>query len=149
MNRQTLLPGLLLTGSVTVLVAQPAWADVVQVTGVRLNPTANGLEVILETADGTSLQVLTSSYEQTLLIDVRNARLNLAKGGDFRSKNPVQGITSVTVTPLSSNSIRVTVTGAAAVPTAKVTPSASGLLLSLTAPPATSEATPAPVAPAP
>jgi iron complex outermembrane receptor protein len=146
---QPLLPSLLLTGSVAVLVAQPAWADVVQVTGVRLNPTANGLEVILETADGTSPQVITSTYDQILLIDMSNARLNLPEGREFRSNNPVQGITSVTVTPLSTNGIRVTVTGATAIPTAKVIPSAPGLVLSLTAPPATAEATPSPVTPVP
>jgi hypothetical protein len=108
---QPLLSGLLLTGSVAVLVAMPAKADVVQVTDVQLKPTATGLEIILKTASGASPQVFTTSYNQTLLIDVSNAQLNLPEGQEFRSDNPIEGITSVTVTPLSANSIRVTVTG--------------------------------------
>lgn len=147
---QPLLPGLLLTGSVAVLVAMPAKADVVQVTGVRLNPTANGLEVILKTASGASPQVVnTFSDNQTLLIDLNNAQLNLPQGREFRADNPVQGITSVTVTPLSTNSIQVRVTGTQALPKAEVIPNPEGLVLGITAPLTTAETIPAPGTPAP
>jgi iron complex outermembrane receptor protein len=125
----------------------PANADVVKVTGVRLNPTADGLEVILETASRASPQVNTSSENQTLLIDLSNAQLNLTGSQEFRSENPVQGITSVTVTSLSANSIRVTVTGDQAVPKAQVIPSPQGLVLRLSAPSVTAEATPTPETP--
>ncbi len=57
MKLQQLLPSLWLTGSVSAFVVQPAWAQVVQVTGVQLNPTPTGLEVILETANGSLPQV--------------------------------------------------------------------------------------------
>jgi iron complex outermembrane receptor protein len=144
---QPLLSGLLLTGSVAVLVAMPAKADVIQVTDVQLNPTANGLEVILETASRASPQVNTSSDNQTLLIDLSNAQLNLPGGREFRSENPVQGITSVTVTSVSANSIRVTVTGSQSLPKAQLIPSPQGLVLSLSAPSVTAEATPTPETP--
>lgn len=147
MKLQPLLPSLLFTGAVAVLVATPAKADVIQVTGVRLNPTANGLEVILETASRASPQVNTSSDNQTLLIDLSNAQLNLPESREFRSENPVVGITSVTVTSLSANSIRVTVTGDRAVPKAQVIPSPQGLVLSLSASSVTAEATPTPETP--
>ena len=147
MKLQPLLPSLLFTGAVAVLVATPAKADVIQVTGVRLNPTANGLEVILETASRASPQVNTSSDNQTLLIDLSNAQLNLPESREFRSENPVQGITSVTVTSLSANSIRVTVTGDRAVPQAQVIPSPQGLVVSLSAPSVTAETTPTPETP--
>ena len=127
--------------------ATPAKANVIQVTGVRLNPTTNGLEVILETASRASPQVNTSSNNQTLLIDLSNAELNLPGGGEFRSENPVQGITSVTVTSLSANSIRVTVTGDRAVPQAQVIASPQGLVVSLSAPSVTAETTPTPETP--
>jgi iron complex outermembrane recepter protein len=139
---QPLLPSLLLTGSVAVLVAQPAWADVVQVTEVQLNPTASGLEVILKTASGASPQVFTTTDKQTLLIDVNNAQLNLPEGREFRSDNPIQGITSVTVTPVTTNSIRVTVTGSQALPKAEVTPNAQGLVLGISVPVTTASQTP-------
>lgn len=145
---QPLLPDLLLTGSVAVLVAMPAQADVVQVTGVRLNTTANGLEVILKTASGASPQVVnTFSDNQTLLIDLSNAQLNLPEGREFRADNPVQGITSVTVIPSSTNSIQVRVTGTQAVPKAEVIPNPEGLVLGISTPSTTVEATPAPSTP--
>lgn len=147
MKLQPLLPSLLFTGAVAVLVATPAKADVIKVTGVRINPTANGLEVILETASRASPQVNTSSDNQTLLIDLSNAQLNLPESREFRSENPVFGITSVTVTSLSANSIRVTVTGDRAVPKAQVIPSPQGLVLSLSAPSVTAETTPTPETP--
>jgi iron complex outermembrane receptor protein len=137
----------LFTGAVAVLVTTPAKADVIQVTGVRLNPTANGLEVILETASRASPQVNTSSDNQTLLIDLSNAQLNLPESREFRSENPVEGITSVTVTSLSANSIRVRVTGSQVLPKAQVIPSPQGLVLSLSAASVTAETTPTPETP--
>ncbi len=122
---------------------------VVQVTGVRLNPTATGLEVIIETADGTAPPIATSSNEQTLLIDLSNARLALPSGEAFRQDNPAEGITSVTVTPQDNNRVRVTVIGSAAVPTARVIPRDRGLTLSVDVPPTTAETPPTPETPPP
>ena len=45
-----LLPSFLLVGAVTALIAQPAFAQVIEVTAVKLNPTENGIEVILVTS---------------------------------------------------------------------------------------------------
>lgn len=115
------------------LVAQPAWAQVRQVTGVQLKATPSGLEVILETADSSEPQVFTSSSDQTLIVDVRNAQLRLPSGNEFRANNPVEGIASVTVTNLNATSIQVRVTGEARTPTVEVFQSdKEGLILSLT-----------------
>jgi hypothetical protein len=106
MKLQPLLSGLpLLTGSVAVLVAQPAWTQVIQVTGVQLNPTPSGLEVILQIADGAKLQFFTSSSNQTFVADIVDAQLRLPQGNQFGANNPVEGITEVTVTNLNANSI--------------------------------------------
>lgn len=131
MKLQRLLPGLGLTGSIAALFAQPAWAQLVQVTGVRVETTSAGLAVVLETNNATTPQVSTSSYDQTLLIDVNNATLNLPSGEEFRSDNPAPGITSITVAPLYTNSIRVTVKGAAQVPTAEVQTTPQGFIVSV------------------
>ncbi|HAG83293.1 MAG TPA: TonB-dependent siderophore receptor, partial [Cyanobacteria bacterium UBA12227] len=119
--------------------ATPAMADAIQVTGVRVETTPNGLEVILETPGGGTPQVFTASYGETLIADIINTQLRLPEGQDFRQNDPVEGIASVTVTQQNANSIRVTVIGTAAVPTAEVTPSASGLVFSLTAPTPTAQ----------
>lgn len=133
MKIQQLFPSLLLTGSVSVLVAQPAWAQVVQVTDVRLKATPSGLEVILKTADGASPQVFTSSLDQTFIIDIIDAQLKLAKDNVFRTNNPVEGIASVTATNLNATSIQVRVTGEAGAPRVEVFQSdEEGLILSLT-----------------
>jgi len=116
---------------------------VVEVRDVRLNPTPNGLEVILETASGTLPQVLTSSYDNTFVANLINTQLALPNGKSFRSDNPVAGITAVTVTQATANSIRLTVVGKTAIPTAKVIPSSQGLVLSLTAPADPTEQQPA------
>jgi iron complex outermembrane receptor protein len=115
---------------------------VVQVTGVQVNPTQMGLEVILETSEGVALQAETRSEDNTLIADIPNAVLVLPEGKEFRQDNPVEGITSVTVTQPDTNSIRVTVTGTQAVPTAEVIESRQGLVLSLTTSPDTAEMPP-------
>lgn len=107
-------------------------AEVVQVTGVRLNSTGVALEVILETSDGTTLQASTSTEGNTLIADIPNAVLALASGKEFQTDNPAEGIISVTVTQLNTSSVRVTVTGETGVPTSQVVSSRSGLVLSLT-----------------
>jgi iron complex outermembrane receptor protein len=195
MKLQLLLPGLWLTGTATVFIAQPVRAEarqsvpideiprlselefpktsvqwlyqqqsmltitgetvaqvegrVVEVTGVRLNSTPTGLEVIIETADGIAPPIATSSNEQTLLIDLSNTRLALPSGETFRQENPAAGITSVTVTPLDNNQVRVTVIGSAVVPTARIIPRDRGLTLSLNASPTTAETPPTSETPTP
>lgn len=91
-----------------VLVAQPAFAQVVQVTEVQTKQTANSIEIILATSDGKQLQVFPSSFRQTYVANIPNAQL--AQGKSFRQENPISGIASINVTQ-GTNSIRVTVTG--------------------------------------
>ncbi|MEG4112398.1 MULTISPECIES: TonB-dependent receptor domain-containing protein [unclassified Microcoleus] len=148
MNRsQKLLSSLGLAGVVSALVAQPACAsNIAQVTGVRLNPTSEGIEIILDTEDGRPLQVFSASFGETLQADVITAQLRLPGGNEFRQDKPAAGIASVTVTPLDNNSIRIKVIGERGQPVARVIPGAAGLILSLKP---TSEMTARPPAPAP
>jgi hypothetical protein len=127
-----LINSFLIASTITVLVAPPVWADVTQVTAIQVNPTAKGLEIILETPEGKSPQVFTSSYRQTFVANILNTQLALPQGKSFRQSNPIQGIASVTVTGQGANSIRVTVIGSAGVPIAKVVQGDRSLVLSLT-----------------
>ena len=106
--------------------------SVVQVTGVRLNPTDTGLEVILETEAGQSLQAITRTEGKTAIADIENAQLALPSGGEFRARNPDQGIVEVRVTQLEGSRIRVTVTGEKVAPPAQVVKSDRGLVFSVT-----------------
>jgi len=55
----------------------------VQVTAVRLNPTVNGIEVILETPSSTSPRVLTSSYGETFVANIINTQLRFPEARLF------------------------------------------------------------------
>lgn len=108
----------------------------VQVTGVRLNLTEDGLEVILATPNGEQLQPAIRSEGNRYIADINNAQLLLPSGNSFRQDNPVAGITEITVSSIAPNRITVTVTGAEAVPKVELFDSEEGLIFGVT--PATS-----------
>jgi vitamin B12 transporter len=135
-RQQQLLNSFWLAGAVAVLVAQPVRADVTQVTAVRLNRTPSGIQVILETAGGTSSQVFTSSYGHTFAVDIINTQLRLSDDNNtFRQDNPTDEVAWVSVTSLDATSIRVVVTGKTGVPIGQVMHTDRGFVLSLTATP--------------
>lgn len=137
-----LLPGILLTSSVAVLVATPAAAEVVQVTGVRLNQTDSGLEIILETASGVSPQSFSTSSENSLIIDVLNAQLSLLEGDEFRQENPVEGVEEVSLIQLTPNNIQVIITGTEELLEAEVIPDTQGLVISVSTPASVADTAP-------
>ncbi|HEY9804932.1 MAG TPA: TonB-dependent receptor, partial [Candidatus Obscuribacterales bacterium] len=89
--------GLGAASAVSMMWVQPAVAQTRQVTAVQLNPTANGLEVVLEGLGGRSPQVFTSSYGNVLVADVIGTQLRLPAAETFRQDNPTADIASVTV----------------------------------------------------
>ncbi|MEH2397051.1 MAG: AMIN domain-containing protein [Nostoc sp.] len=108
--------------------------EIVQVTGVKANPSDRGVEVILETSKGQQLQLVNRSAGNSFITDIPNAQLRLPGGNSFRfrSEKPLAGITEITVTNFDANTIRVTVTGEAAVPTVELYDSPNeGLIFSV------------------
>ncbi|MEH2156334.1 TonB-dependent siderophore receptor [Nostoc sp.] len=157
MKLDKLFQSLLLTGAVVVLINTPARSEevgedaklseisqsaellvqspassseIVQVTGVKANPTDKGVEVILQTAQGEQLQITNRSAENNFIADIPNAQLRLPSGDGFtfRSQKPVEGITEITVTNLDANTIRVTVTGEGELPKVELFDSDEGLI---------------------
>lgn len=106
--------------------------NVISVTGVSVNQTPEGLEVILETPSNSNLQPLIYPQENTLIIDILDAVLTLPEGEEFKAENPTDDITEVKVTKLDDNSTRITITGKTNPPIAQIVPSQSNLILSLT-----------------
>ncbi|UKO96904.1 TonB-dependent siderophore receptor [Nostoc sp. UHCC 0870] len=135
-----------LSKSVPMLVQAPT-NEVVQVTGVKANPTEKGVEVILQTTVGDKLQLVNSSQGNAYIADIPNAQLRLPNGDafTFSSPKPREGINEITVTNLDANTIRVTVTGEAGLPVVELFDSDEGLILGVVsaAPPQT-QATPTP-----
>ncbi|WP_414526611.1 TonB-dependent siderophore receptor [Nodularia chucula] len=120
--------------SAELLVQSPASSEVIQVTGVEANPTDNGVEVILQTTQGEQLQITNNSADNNFIADIPNAQLRLPSGDGFtfRSQNPIEGITEITVTNLDTNTIRVTVTGEAGLPAVDLFDSNEGLIFGFT-----------------
>jgi type IV pilus assembly protein PilQ len=107
------LSGIVMGGAVGLLTTQPVWAAAAQVTAVRLNPQESGLELILETeSDNKRPEVFMVSRGNDWVADIVNTQLSLREGDSFRQENPMPGITSVLVSQLDANNVRVTVSGA-------------------------------------
>ncbi|MCU0527864.1 MAG: TonB-dependent receptor plug domain-containing protein, partial [Elainella sp. Prado103] len=114
---------------------QIAQASIAEITGIRLNSTDAGIEVILETAGGQlpePSESSTSVIGNALIIEISNAVLVLPSGEEFQQANPAEGIALVAVTGLADNRVRLAVTGLDAPPTAEVRTEAQGLVLSVT-----------------
>ena len=92
-----------------VLMAQPAFAQAVSITGVQLVPTQQGLELVLEVPSGTELDISSSRTGNTFIADIENTQLILPGGKPFEEANPVSGISSVSVIPVRATQVRVTV----------------------------------------
>lgn len=150
-----------LTSAVVVLMAQPVQAEVlrvndlqrattvkewfaqteatgsesvVSVTDVTLNPTAAGLEIILETQDDRTLAIDASQFStegSTLVATIAKAMLVLADGQAFQVENPTPDITSVSVTQIDVDRIQIRVVGASTPPTTEVILKAGELAYSL------------------
>ncbi|BAY66408.1 TonB-dependent siderophore receptor [Calothrix brevissima NIES-22] len=102
------------------------------VTGVRLSPTANGLEIILETPISDKLQTTTKSEGNTFTVVIANAQLRLATNNAFSADKPIAGIASVTVANQDANTILLTVIGETNLPKAEAFDSNEGLVFSIT-----------------
>lgn len=121
MKQAQTFSGILIGGAVALSATQPVWAAATQVTGVRLNPNGSQLQLILETQAGdVRPQIFTVNRGKDLVADIVNTQLSLDGSNVFRQENPMPGITSVVVSSLDTNSIRVTVSGEQAVPTGQI-----------------------------
>ncbi|AFZ11273.1 TonB-dependent receptor plug [Crinalium epipsammum PCC 9333] len=120
-----------MAGVVSVIIAQPVRADIAQITNVRVNPTAGGLEIILETADRSRPQVILYSSRGAFVADII-AQLRIPQGTVYSANSSSTGITSVTVSAVDANTTRLTVTGNGGIPTGGVNSQGQGLIFSLT-----------------
>jgi len=117
---------------------------VVSITGVVANPTEKGVEIILQTTQGKVLQPVTLALGRTYIANIPNAVLALPQG-EFRQNNPTSGITRVSVTQATANSIQVAVTGETALPQVQLYDSPNeGLIFSFTPSTPTAQTPPAP-----
>ncbi len=87
----------------------------VQVTGVRLNPAAKGMDIVLQTQAGTKPpQVFNTNRGNTWTALVFNTKL--ANNQPYQQNNPAPGISSIAVTSAGKDGVQVTVVGNGAPP---------------------------------
>ncbi len=118
-------------------------SNITRVTGVELNQTNNGLEVILTTAaGGQRLVPLILPEGNKLVIDILDATLGFSIRNGVTQTNPAPGINSAALSKIDDSSIRLTITGENQAPSAEVVPSKQNLVLSINPQGATTEQTP-------
>ncbi|MBE9117709.1 TonB-dependent receptor [Lusitaniella coriacea LEGE 07157] len=105
--------------------------EVIEITGVRLTPTTDGIEVVLETAGGERVTPTTEVVGDALIAEIPNAVLALPDGKVFEELNPAPGIELVRVTSLPGERVQISITGIDAPPTAQVRMEAGNLVLSV------------------
>jgi len=103
-------------------------ASLVQITGVRVETTETGLQVVLETENGALEVPETRSVGNALIADIPDATI----AEEFSQADPSAGIALVSVTGLPGDRVRVAITGTDAPPVAEVTSEAQGLVLAVT-----------------
>ncbi|MEG3858534.1 AMIN domain-containing protein [Microcoleus sp. herbarium12] len=123
MKQHLRLSGGLLCSVAGVLVAQaPVSAAPTQVTGVQVSQAKNGVSIVLATEKGDRPQVFAINNGNTYQATITNTQLRLRQGNSFRQDNPAPGISSVEITQVEANSIRVVVAGTTGVPSGQVVP---------------------------
>ena len=109
---------------------QIAQADIAQITAVEITATENGASVNL-VATAALPEPETSVVGNALIVDIPNAVLALPEGREFQQANPAAGIALLSVTELPNNRVRVSITGADAVPEVTLSTTAQGLSMAV------------------
>ena len=142
MKQQLFLINVWLVSTISILAVAPAWAkekteiasnpvfdsrliaqsttptsNIAKITAVELYETDAGLEVVLKTANPQLLKPgKTNIVENSVITDIPNAVLELPQGNQYQLANPLAGISSVKVTNIDGNGVRVEITGQTAPP---------------------------------
>ncbi|NJK50405.1 AMIN domain-containing protein [Candidatus Gracilibacteria bacterium] len=114
---------------------------IISITGVEVNPTESGVEVILQTPQAEQLQIGDRSEGNNFIAEIEGAQLQLPDSKPFRSQKPVAGISEIVITNLDDKTIQVIVVGETAPPQVELFDSDARLIFGLT-PSASSAQTP-------
>jgi iron complex outermembrane recepter protein len=101
---------------------------IVQVTGVQLQTTEAGLNLVLETSGGELPSPTPRVVGNALIADISNAALS----DEFQQANPAEGIALVSVTSLPGDRVRVAITGTDSPPIAQISTAPTGLAFAVT-----------------
>jgi iron complex outermembrane recepter protein len=113
-------------------IAQSATTDEpIPISNVKVTPSQQGINVVLETAPGVSLSRFVNRTEGNVaIVEIEGARL--VAGRDAKFVAPAGGIAEVLVTQVTPTSVRVTIAGRDGVPSAQVVTDAGGMTIAST-----------------
>lgn len=114
------------------LLAQDTQPKTRQITGVRINPTAQGLDLVVETMEGILPVITPLTDGNRITVDIPNTVLALPNAQEFQSSTPKDGINSISVTQLNPTTVRIVVTAIESAPTVQVKSGDRSFTLSLT-----------------
>ncbi|MEM9245843.1 MAG: TonB-dependent siderophore receptor, partial [Cyanobacteria bacterium P01_F01_bin.153] len=111
-------------------VEQLAQTQAVTVTGLTVEPTDAGVQVVVETSGGALAEPDSSRIiGNALILEIPNAMLGQ---NELEAFQPVEGIALIEASSLPGNRIRLSITGIEAPPTVSISSSAGGLTLAIT-----------------
>ncbi len=145
MKQHLRFSGGLLSSIAGVMLAQaPVSAAPTKVTGVQVSQSNNGVNIVLATEKGDRPQVFAINSGNTYQATITNTQLRLRQGNSFRQDNPAPGISSVEISQVEANSIRVVVAGTNGIPSGQVVPGqGQSIVLSIAGQGGTAQSTPA------
>lgn len=115
----------------TDLLVQNNTGEIIRVNDIKLQKIEKGLELILVTDLGQRLVPLILPEGNNLVIDLLDARLDLATGNNFRVDNPAAGIRAIIATQVDESNIRLTIEGENNMLSAEIVPNRQNLVLSI------------------
>jgi iron complex outermembrane recepter protein len=107
-----------------------AQATMVEITEVRANKTETGIEIILITPQGESIQAETINENNSAIATIPNARLS----EEFQQTQPIEGISEIKVTQSEPDRVQVRITGETNLPVTTIKQSNDGLIVGVTPP---------------
>ena len=102
------------------------------ITGIQINPQPSGIEITIETEDGTRPVPLIMNESEQVTIDFVDTTLNINGDNQFQVNDVSSDIRNITLTTLDNNTVRMVVTGTQQAPFGEIVPSPNNLILSLT-----------------
>ena len=117
---------------ITALIAQGTTSSPAQITGVQVETTEAGMQVVLETTDGELTPLTTTVSGNALIVEIPNAILVLPEGDEFQQFEPAVGIALIAATTLPGDRVQLVITGSEAPPLADINVVDQGVILSIT-----------------
>ncbi|HBQ97677.1 MULTISPECIES: TonB-dependent receptor domain-containing protein [unclassified Roseofilum] len=108
MKHFSLLHSVLVAPAIVLVSTPGAFAQIAEITNVRIESTPEGLQILLEGNETETVELFQTVEENRLIIEINNARLI---GGEFEQENPIEGVNLLQVTTRDDNSIEAVITG--------------------------------------